>query len=303
MNPASLAMFIAFTGIFEPSAIQQLPDGRFLVAEDEKEHPFALVTLQADGTSQHVPLQIDAEDAAKLDDLEGLTLDTQGNLYAITSHSRNSKGEEKESRDKLLRFRIEGNRMVSATVLNNLKAALTATHPVLADAATVLDVKADGGLNIEALEIAPDGQHLLIGFRSPLRGGKALLARLENPAAAFEAAENLRISPELVALDLNGHGLRSLSWIPALNGYLLVSGPVAKEQVQFRLWFWSGRPGDSARLVSVDGLPGFEHAEGITPAMIAGQPKVVIVSDDGSRAEGRSAQYLILDPHQIRIAP
>lgn len=42
-------MFLAFTGIFEPSAILELPDGRFLVAEDEKEHPFALVTRQPDG--------------------------------------------------------------------------------------------------------------------------------------------------------------------------------------------------------------------------------------------------------------
>jgi hypothetical protein len=34
----------SFTGIYEPSAIQQLPDGRFLVVEDEKEHPLSLVT-------------------------------------------------------------------------------------------------------------------------------------------------------------------------------------------------------------------------------------------------------------------
>ena len=34
-------MFLALTGIYEPSAIQQLPDGRFLVVEDEKQHPFS----------------------------------------------------------------------------------------------------------------------------------------------------------------------------------------------------------------------------------------------------------------------
>jgi len=303
MTAVSILMFFTLTGIFEPSAIQQLPDGRFLVAEDEKEHPFALVTLQPDGAISSIPLEMDAEDIGKLDDLEGLTIDAKGNLYAITSHSRNSKGEEKKSRDKLVRFRVEGNRMVSPRVLTGLKAALTAAHSVLAKAAAVLDVKADGGLNIEALEMTPDGQCLLIGFRSPLQEGKAILAQLDDPANAFDDGAALRISPTLITLNLGGHGLRALSWIPALNGYLLVSGPVAKEQVQFRLWLWSGHPGEPARAAGVEGLAGFEHAEGITPAIIGGQSKIMIVSDDGSRMEGRPAQFLILDPQQIRIAP
>lgn len=303
MTAAGILMFLTLTGIFEPSAIQQLPDGRFLVAEDEKEHPFALITLLPAGAISSVPLEISAEDVGKLDDLEGLTIDAKGNLYAITSHSRNSNGEEKKARDKLVRFRVEGSRMVSPIVLTNLKASLTAAHPVLAKAATVLDVKAAGGLNIEALEMTPDGQHLLIGFRSPLLDGKAILAQLDNPANAFDSGAALRISTTLITLNLSGHGLRSLSWIPALNGYLLVSGPVAKEQVQFRLWFWSGQPGAPARAATVEGLAGFEHAEGVTPAIIGGQSKIMIVSDDGSRMEGRPAQFLILDPQQIRIAP
>ena len=41
--------FRPLTGIYEPSAVQQLPDGRFLVVEDEKEHPLSLVTIDADG--------------------------------------------------------------------------------------------------------------------------------------------------------------------------------------------------------------------------------------------------------------
>jgi hypothetical protein len=32
-------MFLELTGIHEPSAIQQLEDGRFLVVEDEKKYP------------------------------------------------------------------------------------------------------------------------------------------------------------------------------------------------------------------------------------------------------------------------
>ncbi|MFA5266210.1 MAG: hypothetical protein WC378_20495, partial [Opitutaceae bacterium] len=143
---------------------------------------------------------------------------------------------------------------------------------------------------------------LLIGFRSPLLDGRALIARIENPADIFESGAVPRIAPQLETLDLAGHGLRGMSHIPALGGYLLISGPVAKEQTQFHLWFWSGRPGERPRHATVLGLPGFEHAEGVAPAVIDGRQKIVIVSDDGDREAGRPARYLLIDPEQIQIA-
>ncbi|MDP2810448.1 MAG: DUF3616 domain-containing protein [Rhodocyclaceae bacterium] len=300
-------MFLTLTGIYEPSAIQQLPDGRFLVVEDEKQHPFSLLTIGPEGNVGSTPLSPglpEADDGfRKLDDLEGVALDSSGNLYAITSHSRDGDGDEKKSRDKLVRFRIEGDRVVASRVVRGLKPALVAAHPVLAAAAEVLDVKADGGLNIEALEISPDPQRLLIGFRSPLLDHRAVIACVENPSEIFESGEAPRISATLDTLDLGGHGIRGLSRIPVLGGYLVISGPIAREQVQFQLWFWSGRRGDPARRVTVPGLQGFEHAEGVSPALIEGRQRIVIVSDDGSREEGRHARFLLLDPGQLQIAP
>jgi hypothetical protein len=93
-----------------------------------------------------------------------------------------------------------------------------------------------------------------------------------------------------------------MSYLPGLGGYLIISGPVSSESVHFQLWFWRGRPDDQARRVTVDGLPGFAHAEGICPALIAGQQWVVVVSDDGSREEDRCAGYLLLAPAQLQIA-
>jgi hypothetical protein len=307
MTIANLLMFLALTGIYEPSAIQQLPDGRFLVVEDEKTQPLSLVTIRADGSVTSSPLVTATPDTTpdfkKLDDLEGIAIDAAGFIYAITSHSRNNAGAEKKSREKLLRFRIEGDRAVAPVVVTQLKAALSAAHPVLATAAQISDVKAAGGLNIEALEMTPDRQRLLIGLRSPLLDRRAIIASIENPVAVFEAGEALRIAPRLETLDLGGHGIRGLSYVPALAGYLVVSGPVAKEQVQFQLWFWSGQPGERPRHVSVPGLPGFEHAEGVSPAIIDGRQRIVIVSDDGSRKDQRFARYLLLDPGQLQIAP
>jgi hypothetical protein len=305
MTFSGIIMFIALNGLYEPSAIQQLPDGRFLVAEDEKDSPFSLLTLRPDGSTTVAPLAVDTEanSVGKLGDLEGLAADSSGFVYAITSHSRNSKGEEKKSREKLVRFRVDGNQLVAPRIVNDLKRALAARHPVLARAATITDIKADGGFNIEALEFSMGQQQLMIGFRSPLDAGQALVAVIRNPAAMFEPGSLPDVAAELIRLDLDGQGLRGMSWIPSLQGYLLISGPIAKEQTQFRLWFWSGQVNTKPRRAEVDGLPGFEHAEGVTPAVIDGKPRILIVSDDGSREEGRPARYLLLAPEQIRILP
>ena len=52
MTSDNIPGFLPLTGLYEPSAIQQLPDGRFLVVEDEKEHSFSLVALSASGVSK-----------------------------------------------------------------------------------------------------------------------------------------------------------------------------------------------------------------------------------------------------------
>ena len=300
-------MFLELTGIHEPSAIQQLEDGRFLVVEDEKQYPFSLVTLGPDGSVGSTALRMEslaAGDAfAKLDDLEGIALDRAGFIYAITSHSRDDDGDEKKSRDKLVRFRIEGDHVVAPRVVRGVKPALAAAHPVLAAAAAIRDVKSDAGLNIEAMEMSPDQQRLLIGFRSPLLDDCAIIASIDNPSAMFESGEPPRIAATLTTLDLGGDGIRGMSHIPALDGYLLISGPVARQQVQFRLWFWSGQADRPARPVTVPGLPGFEHAEGVSPAAIDGRQQIIFVSDDGNRKQGLCAHYLLLEPAQLKIAP
>jgi hypothetical protein len=301
-----ISMFQDLIDIYEPSAIQQLADGRFLVVEDEKQHPFSLLTIDSAERVSVIPLTPGPQEAGdafrKLDDLEGLARDRAGYVYAITSHSRDGDGDEKKSRDKLVRFRVEGEQVVATKVVSGLKPALLAAHPVLATAAAIRDVKADGGFNIEALEISADQQHLQIGFRSPLLAHRAVIASVENLAAIFDADEPPRISPTLITLDLDGHGIRGISYLPALEGYLLISGPVAREQMQFQLWFWSGHRDAPARRISVPGLQGFEHAEGISPAVIDGRQCIMIVSDDGSREAGRCARFLLLDLDQLQIA-
>lgn len=306
MTHKQTTAFQPLTGIYEPSAILQLQDGRFLVVEDEKSHPLSLVTLGAGGSVDSTALtpglfQMFSE-FWKLDDLEGLAIDRAGFVYAITSHSRDDDGDEKKSRERLVRFRVEGAGVVDAKVVDGLKQALTKRHAVLAAAAQVRDVKGSGGLNIEAIEMSPDQKRLLIGFRSPLRDGRALIASVVNPTAIFESNEAPHIAPVLEELDLGGHGIRGLSYVPALSAYLVIGGPVTRERASFDLWRWSGEPGAPALRVTVPGLSGFEKAEGVSPAVVGGLERIVIVSDDGSRDSGRFAGYLLLDPTQLQSA-
>ena len=307
MTPNLAPAFQPLTDLYEPSAIQQLPDGRFLVVEDEKDHSFSLITITANGdvsTKSLGPAWFHGGDPIwRLDDLEGLTLDSAGHLYAITSHSRDDDGDEQKSREKLARFRIEKDKVVEPVVVGGLKRALSAAHPVLAAAAQVLNAKSGTGLNIEALEITPDGQRLLIGFRSPLQGSQAIIASVENPAAVFDAKAAPQISNTLQTLDLGGHGIRGMSYVAALNGYLLISGPAARADHAFGLWFWSGQADAPARRVTVSGLAGFERAEGVCPAVIDGVTKIVIVSDDGNRKQGRFARFVLLDLAQLQVVP
>ena len=187
-------------------------------------------------------------------------------------------------------------------VVGGLKPALVAANAVLAAAAQVLDAKAGAGLNIEALEGTPDGQRLLIGFRSPLQGSQALIASIDNPAAVFDSDAAPHVSSPLQTLDLGGHGIRGMSYVAALQGYLIISGPASREKHAFGLWFWSGKADAPARRVTVPGLAGFERAEGVCPAVFDGVTKILIVSDDGDRKQGRFARFVLLELAHLHIA-
>lgn len=84
--------------------------------------------------------------------------------------------------------------MAEPMLVEGLKPTLVAGQPVLAAAAEIRDVKTQGGLNIEGLEISADGRQLLVGLRAPLLDNQAIIACVENPAALFEAGEPPRVA-------------------------------------------------------------------------------------------------------------
>lgn len=121
----------------------------FLLVEDEQKHSLTLVTLGPEGDVEHKSMGPgwfqSGDPFRKLDDVDRLAPDSEGYIYAVTSHARDDDGNQKKTRDKLVRFRIEGNRVIKPGVVDGLKPALLAAYPLLASASTIQDVEASGG--------------------------------------------------------------------------------------------------------------------------------------------------------------
>ena len=297
---ASFEQFRKFEQIYEPSGVQQLPDGRFVVVEDEAVHPMSVFTLQPDGNVAEQALfrgslfSLGSPNRAlgTLEDMEGVAVDAQGRVFAITSHSRKENGKRADQREQLARFSLAGDRIVDFQVVHNLRKKILKQHPSLKKAARIRDVKDEGGFNIEGLSFDADKQKLLIGLRSPLAGSNAIIAVLENPHLVFDDDQKPRVSPQLIELDLAGGGIRAMCYDPHLGGFLIVSRKPGKS---FKLWFWSGQTDDSPKRLRVSGIKKLGRAEGVTPVRLHGHPSgILIVSDDGMGLRQKPGHYLFV---------
>jgi len=302
---ASFEKFRKFEQIYEPSGVQQLPDGRFIVVEDEAVHPVDVFSLQSDGQLIEQPLYRSSlfswsssnRVLNTLEDLEAVAVDDLGHVYAITSHSRKENGKRDDKREQLVRFGLEGEQIVDFKVMRGLRKKISRQHESLKDATKIRDVKDGGGFNIEGLSFDASKQKLLIGLRSPLAGSDAIIVVMENPHAVFDRDEEARISDQLIELDLAGGGIRALSYDPHLKGFLIISRKPSKS---FKLWLWSGDADESPKRLRIPGIKNLRQSEGVTPVVVNGQPAgILIVSDDGMGLKRKPGHYLFLRYEQL----
>lgn len=287
-----------FLTIFEPSAVASLSDGRLVVVEDESHKPLHLLTPDSRlgfqsrpiSTASMIDVVSGTGEVEKLDDLEGLAIDKQDTIYAITSHSRTGSGKRKSGREKLIRFRLDGSEIVDLRLYEDLTQEIAAALPPLDQA-----LRERNGLNIEALGLSADGGRLLIGLRSPVIDDKALIVVLENPDDVFERGGLPLFAPEPWYLDLDKGGIRALTYDPELEGYLIVSRREDKKGKPFKLWFWSGDPAAKPERVSIADVENINRAEGITPFVQNGERRLLIVFDNGDRLRRIGGHYRIVD--------
>lgn len=213
-------------------------------------------------------------------------------VYWIGSHGRNKNGKVKKNRQRLFATTIDRSGAVVklqpvGRPYKNLIADLS-TAPALAPfnlgaaAAADLSPEAPGGFNIEGLAPAREAGQLLIGFRNPVPGGKALIVRLKNPEAMVgntAAAAQLSVGG---VLNLEGRGIRALEYVPALDRYLVLAGAFNDEQL-FRLYLWDGRP-DVEPSILIDDISDLKPEELIVIDATKGKMTLQLLSDDGTDA-------------------
>jgi hypothetical protein len=238
-------------------------------------------------------------------DFEAMTT-LGGKVYVMGSHGRSRTGKWRPSRQCFLAVTVEMKAgVVTATPFGTVRRDLVTellADPRMAglglqkamgspgDSSEDLAPK-ETGLNIEGLGAMADGKGVLIGFRNPQVGGKALLVPLTNPAA-FVAQGAKPVFGEPILLPLlvwkgdkrYDAGVRDIAWAPRIGVYLISAGP-ADARKTFALYKWTGRPGDAPVLLeqATRAVAAVEH---FTPEAIIIYPntdRFQLLSDDGSR--------------------
>ncbi len=273
------------TGMANASAAVAVGEHWFVAASDEDNRLMAYRAEVAGGPVAVLELagfaqvsgrsgELDLEGAARLDDL----------VFWIGSHSRSKDGRTRPNRQRLLATRItETDGKVSLATCGRPVTGLLAE--LLADPRCVAlglptaaeHAPEDGGVNIEGLAATPDG-HLLIGFRSPIPAGHALVVPLLNPRELIGGS--LAKFGDPIQIDLEGLGIRDMVWTG--REYFLIAGRSGSGGNP-RLYRWRG-PGSAPEAVDA---PGFKHFNAEALAMFGKEkrPRLLVLSDDGHHQE------------------
>ena len=279
------------------AAVFVRPDGtQFLVANDEDagDTHLRLYDAESDGP----PLAEYALDPDKLQpDADYPEVDLEASawvgsrIFWIASHSRSKKGKPRPSRHRLF-----------ATVLRKGKPEIVGTPytNLLADLSKMLDVdidpalsQKDGGAGIEGLSATENPGELLIGFRSPLRKGRALVIRLRNADELVDRGAAPQFG-EPILLDLGGRGIRSLEYWPERRSYLLLGGPAAGRNSAYSMMRWSGPLSSKPEALDLLSLDSLTPAGAAPEALMIDRRSdtVYVLFDEGNRCrEGEHKSF------------
>jgi hypothetical protein len=285
-------------GLPEASGAAAMDDNRLLIVGDEdnsvallKDAGQRLDTGRIRENDLQAIGQTLSDRGVKLNDIEDVAWDRDHRYaFVITSHSRNKRGKNSEKRYQLARlsFAPDGSLMPSQPSPVPLTSALVSAYPFLAE--PMKRTAAQCGFNIEGAAYAPPG-HLLLGLRSPTLTQSeerangfqedALILRLTNPQALFDAPGTAPAFGREVTLDLHGSGIRGMTYDSDRKGCWLIAGlsPDPNDDAvesKWHLWFWDER--NPARRVPADEVD-LKNPEGVCLLKVSGQPHLLLVED------------------------
>jgi len=279
---------LEFRGMANASAAVRVGDDRLLVGTDENN---VLLLYRNTGgnpvasfeTSQWLDLttrngEVDFEGAARIGEV----------TFWLGSHGRNNSGEKRPDRQRLLGLRLRAESGAPTlellgqpvtTLLDQLAAALPLAHFRFAQSAQ-LAPEQPAGFNLEGLAGGPE-QSLVLGLRSPVPEGRALVIPLKNP---FEViAGKPAIFGKAHQLDLGGRGVRDLLWTG--QEYYVIGGSPG-EGGKSALYRWTGGETPPQRIDIK--LPKSLNPEALVLFENSGQRRLLVLSDDGGRSSNET---------------
>jgi hypothetical protein len=262
-------------GIYEASGVIQIPGtDKILFVDDGR--PEEVFLMQIDSAGQQVGDVKPIKTGAYVENPEGITFDGSY-FYMVGAQSNPKKG----AQNAIARFVFNptAQTISGVEVINDLRTLLLQKVAELKGDAEMKG--ADGGLNIEGLAWDQQKQRLLLGLRSPIRNGQALILplKLNDPKGAFTASNINFAESRLIQLPLGGQGVREIQYDDHLKSFLVISGaPENAEKGEFVLWQWdaSSDKAQPARKMTMDSNM---KPEGITGFRTEGQQFIFIMGD------------------------
>jgi hypothetical protein len=262
-------------GTFEASGVVHVPgsDGVLFVDDDHPNEVFFMRLgqdrKQAGGIT---PVKL----SASIIDLEGITTDG-AHFYVVGSQSK-PVGSELEG---LARFKFDAQaqRVGETQSISGLKSFLADNVDELRGMQN--RSYEDGGINVEGVAWDPNRKRLLLGLRSPLVDGQALVVplKLRDPQGSF-SRDNVEVeSRTAIRLPLNGAGIRSIEYDDLRKTFRLITGAGPNsEKMDFKLWEWNGN-GEPSTLLETESFDRRLKPEGITRVTSGDRSFVFIVFD------------------------
>lgn len=237
--PVSPVPMTAFSGgTFEASGVAHVPGtDAVLFVDDGRPNEVFWMQLGEDRKQTGAIKKVDI--ATSIIDLEGMTTDGDY-FYIVGSQSKSKRSADLAG---LARFKFDAatQRAVDTQSASGLKKFLADN---VAELRGMENTKySDGGINVEGIAWDPRNARLLLGLRSPVVEGYALVVplKLRDPNAAL-SIHNLEVEGgKAIRLSLGGAGLRSIEWDESRKAFYVITGagPNA-EKLDFKILEWSG---------------------------------------------------------------
>jgi len=234
----SAAPMTAFSGgTFEASGVAHVrgTDG-VLFVDDGRPNEVFWMRLGTDRKQAGAINTIDI--STSIIDLEGIT--TDGTYFYVVGSQSKAKGADLVG---LARFKFDAtSQSVTGTqTVSGLKKFLADN---VSELRGMENTKYnDGGINVEGVAWDPGNNRLLLGLRSPVVEGNALVVplKLRDPNAAL-SLENLQVEGnQAIRLPLRGAGVRSIEYDESRKAFYVITGAGPNsEKMDFKSWEWTG---------------------------------------------------------------